>query len=79
MSAGRDRGVAASRGLFPIPEIASRSVVLADVQHNPDPDGIYRRTRLFRVFDGKTVPSFALALPAWSPPPGLPIEIRKGR
>jgi adenylate cyclase len=60
-----------------VPEIASRSPALADVQHNPDPDGIYRRGRLFRVFDGKTVPSFALAC-LMSGSPELPIGIAEG-
>ncbi len=78
LSAGKGRGgIAASRGLFPVPEIASRSAILADVQHNPDPDGIYRRTRLFRIFDGKTVPSFALAC-LMTAYPQLPIEIEEG-
>lgn len=62
MSAGGGRsGIRASRALFPIPEIAARAATLADVQHNPDPDGVYRRVRIFRVFGGKTVPSLALA------------------
>ena len=78
LSAGEDRGgIVASRGLFPVPEIASRCAVLADVQHNPDPDGIYRRARLFRVFDGKTVPSFALAC-LMAASPRLPVEISEG-
>jgi adenylate cyclase len=78
LSAGKGRGgVASSRGLFPVPEIASRSAVLADVQHNPDPDGIYRRTRLFRTFDGRTVPSFALACLMVSTP-HLQIGIAEG-
>lgn len=56
-----DRGrIAASRGTFPVPEIASRAAILADVQHTPDPDGVYRRVRLFRIFDGRAVPSLAL-------------------
>lgn len=78
LSEGRGRGgVTASRGLFPIPEIADRAATLADVQHNPDPDGIYRRVRLFRIFDGKPVPSLALAC-FLAASPESPIEIREG-
>ncbi|HEY7527762.1 MAG TPA: adenylate/guanylate cyclase domain-containing protein, partial [Candidatus Deferrimicrobiaceae bacterium] len=78
LSTSRSRdGVAARRALFPVPEIASRAAVLADVQHNPDPDGVYRRVRLFRLFDGKAVPSLALgSLLAASPQAG--VEIRPG-
>ncbi|TFG59601.1 MAG: adenylate/guanylate cyclase domain-containing protein, partial [Deltaproteobacteria bacterium] len=77
LSGGGNRGVTASRGLFPVPEIAGRAAALADVQHNPDPDGVYRRVRLFRIFDGRPVPSLALAcfLAAF---PESPIEIRRG-
>ncbi|MCL1926287.1 MAG: adenylate/guanylate cyclase domain-containing protein [Syntrophorhabdaceae bacterium] len=77
LSAGKKRGVAASRGLFPIPEIAAPSFALTDVQHDPDTDGIYRRARLFRIFDGKTIPSFALA-PLMVSSSGLRMEIREG-
>jgi len=43
--------VTARRASFPVPEIASQAAILADVQHDPDPDGVYRRVRLFRIFD----------------------------
>jgi len=73
-SLARD-GVAASRALFPVPEVASRATILADVQHNPDPDGVYRRVRFFRIFDGRAIPSMALAsLLAASP--GVAVSIR---
>jgi len=77
LSAGKDRGVSATRGLFPVPEIAVPSFALADVQHDPDTDGIYRRARLFRIFDGKTIPSFALA-PLMLSSPELDMKIREG-
>lgn len=78
LSAGGGRGgVTAAGGLFPVPEIASRAPFLADVQHNPDADGVYRRARLFRVFDGKTVPSLALAA-FLAASPGAPMEIGEG-
>jgi len=69
--------VTAHRASFPVPEIASQSAILADVQHDPDPDGVYRRVRLFRVFDGRAVPSLALAsLLAASP--GTGVAMRSG-
>ncbi|MCL2102807.1 MAG: adenylate/guanylate cyclase domain-containing protein [Syntrophorhabdaceae bacterium] len=77
LSAGKERGVSVSRGLFPIPEIAVPSFALADVQHDPDTDGIYRRARLFRIFDEKAVASFGLA-PLMASSPDLRMEIREG-
>lgn len=50
-----------SRASFPIPEVATNAALLANVFANPDPDGIYRRVRLFQVFDGQVVPSLGLA------------------
>ena len=47
-------------GTFPVPDVARNSTVLADTHLNPDPDNVYRRMRLFSVFDGKIVPSPAL-------------------
>jgi len=52
-----------SRATFPIPELVKSSAVLGNVQLKPDPDGVYRRVKLFGVFDGKPVP--ALGLGAW--------------
>jgi adenylate cyclase len=46
---------------IPVPEIASNSAVVGDVQLNPDSDGTYRRVSLFRIFDNRIVPSLALA------------------
>ena len=75
-SPDRDR-VTAHRASFPVPEIASQATILADVQHDPDPDGVYRRVRLFRIFDGRAVPSLALAsLLAASP--GAGVAMRPG-
>lgn len=75
-SPGGDR-VTAQRASFPVPEIGSQAAILADVQHDPDPDGVYRRVRLFRVFDGRAVPSLALAsLLAASP--GAGVAMRPG-
>ncbi len=49
------------RALFPIPEIAGHAGILADVRGTQDRDGIVRRASLFRVFDGRAVPSLGLA------------------
>ncbi len=56
------RGLEFPRASFPIPELAQNARFLANVHLDPDPDGIYRKGRLFQLFDGKTVPSLALAL-----------------
>ena len=49
------------RASFPVPEIAGASRVMGNVHLNPDADSVYRRTALFAVFDGKVLPSLALA------------------
>lgn len=49
-----------TRATFPIPEVGRNAAMLGNVHLNPDPDGVYRRTTLFGVFDGYVVPSLAL-------------------
>ncbi|HQN18777.1 MAG TPA: adenylate/guanylate cyclase domain-containing protein, partial [Syntrophobacteraceae bacterium] len=46
---------------FPIPEVAAGTTLLGNVMDDPDSDGIFRRAGLFRVFDGRAVPSLGLA------------------
>jgi adenylate cyclase len=46
---------------FPIPEVATSATLLANVMDDPDSDGIFRRVHLFRVFDGRAIPSLGLA------------------
>jgi adenylate cyclase len=46
---------------FPIEEVALNSTVLANVMDDPDIDGVFRRANLFRVFNGKPVPSIGFA------------------
>src|SRR5208283_1548668 len=46
---------------FPIEEVAENASVLANVIEDPDIDGVYRRANLFRIFDGKAVPSMGFA------------------
>jgi len=50
-----------SHAAFPIPEVSRNSDMLGNVHLNPDPDGVYRRSMLFSVFDGKHVPSLGIA------------------
>ncbi len=46
---------------FPIEEVASNAAMLANVIEDPDIDGVFRRANLFRIFDGKAVPSMGFA------------------
>lgn len=57
----RSRSGAFSRASFPVAEISAAASVLANVHMNPDADNVYRRAALFEVFDGKVLPSLALA------------------
>ena len=61
LTRNRSGHVVMPRAAFPIPEVATNSTLLANVSDEPDPDGQFRRTSLFRVFDGKPVPSLGLA------------------
>jgi adenylate cyclase len=63
---------------FPVPEIASAAGILANVHLDPDPDTVYRRAALFEVFDGKALPSLALAS-YLTAHPGALLEISPGR
>jgi adenylate cyclase len=46
---------------FPIAQVATNAVMLANVKDVPDSDGVFRRAALFRLFDGVPVPSLGLA------------------
>ncbi|MDR3557398.1 MAG: adenylate/guanylate cyclase domain-containing protein [Syntrophobacteraceae bacterium] len=46
---------------FPIEEVAAKASALANVIEEPDPDSIFRRVNLFRLFDGNAIPSPGLA------------------
>jgi adenylate cyclase len=61
LTRNRPGHVVMPRAAFPIPEVATNSTLLANVSDEPDPDGQFRRTSLFRVFDGKPVPALGLA------------------
>jgi adenylate cyclase len=71
------RGIAFPRAAFPVPEIAAGSSVLANVHLNPDPDGIYRRAKLFSVFDGKILPSLGFGT-FLAVHPDVPLSIAPG-
>jgi len=53
-------GIEFPRATLPVPEIAKSSAILCDVHLEPDSDGIYRRVKLFSIFDGKILPSLGL-------------------
>ncbi|MEI7636716.1 MAG: CHASE2 domain-containing protein [Syntrophus sp. (in: bacteria)] len=66
------------RASFPVAEIAGAAGVIANVHLNPDSDNVYRRATLFEVFDGKVLPSLALAS-YLTAQPGTPLKIYPGR
>jgi adenylate cyclase len=47
---------------FPIEDVVGGASVLANSTFTQDRDGIYRRSKLFSVFDGRVVPSLGLAV-----------------
>jgi adenylate cyclase len=73
----RSGEIAFSRATFPVSEIAAGASVLANVHLDPDPDGVYRRGRLFSVFDRKILPAlgFGTFLAA---SPQVPMSIGPG-
>lgn len=71
-------GIDFPRATLPIPELAQNSTVLCNVHLEPDPDGIYRRLKLFNIFDGRVLPSLGLgAYIAANPEVQINIEPRK--
>ena len=76
-AAERPRALDSPRALFPVPEVAIPATRLGNVQSVPDPDGVYRRIRLFQTFDGRVVPSLALAAYLVARP-GTELSIRPG-
>jgi class 3 adenylate cyclase/CHASE2 domain-containing sensor protein len=46
---------------FPIPELRNSAGAIGNVTGQPDSDHIFRRNRLFTIFDGKAVPGLAAA------------------
>lgn len=66
------------KATMPINELARTSAVLSNVHLNPDADGVYRRTKLFGIFDGEVLPSLGLGayLAAY---PKAQMQIESGR
>lgn len=50
------------RAVLPISQVAQNSGLLCNVQHAPDFDGVYRRIKLFNVFDRKIFPALGLGI-----------------
>jgi len=67
-------GVAAGRAALPVPEVAAAVTLMGNVAEEAEPDQVVRRAGLFRVFDGRTVPSLALAAYLTADRPSLSIE-----
>ena len=65
------------RASFPVAEISAAAGLLANVHLNPDADSVYRRAALFEVFDGKILPSLALAS-YWTAKPDTSLKIYPG-
>ncbi len=61
VEAAKPRRLSFATAAFPIPELGSAAAMLANTNMAPDPDAVYRRAQLFATFDGRVVPSEALA------------------
>ncbi|ADK86651.1 adenylate/guanylate cyclase with Chase sensor [Desulfarculus baarsii DSM 2075] len=53
--------VMARRGLLPVAELGRAAALVGNVAHQPDADQIVRRAEMFRLWDGRLVPSLPLA------------------
>jgi adenylate cyclase len=60
LAATKAEGIASPMATFSIPEISDNVAIMANVHLDPDHDGVYRRMRLFNIFDGRVIPSLAL-------------------
>jgi adenylate cyclase len=61
LAASPDRDIIMPKAAVPVMEVASNATMLANVTGEPDVDGIFRRGYLFRIFDGRAIPSLGLA------------------
>lgn len=64
---------------FPVGDIARSARVLANTNFTRDEDGVYRRSSLFSVFDGRIVPSMGLAAYLAADPKARDLSIEPGR
>ncbi len=78
ISKARPTRIAFPVASFPIPEIAGSARALATTNLDPDSDKIYRRARLFNTFDGRVLPSEALAAYLVGAPGAHALSIRAG-
>ncbi|AEF80865.1 CHASE2 domain-containing protein [Leadbettera azotonutricia] len=51
----------ATAGQFPIPELRNSAGVIGSINGKADSDGIFRRMRLFTLFDGRAIPGLSAA------------------
>ncbi|MBW2062098.1 MAG: adenylate/guanylate cyclase domain-containing protein [Deltaproteobacteria bacterium] len=72
------RGITLPRASMPIPEVSRNAAVLCNVHARPDPDGIFRRVRLFGTFDGQVLPYLGLGA-YLAANPDAPMRIEPGR
>jgi len=78
LTAGRPDGIILPRATLPIPEMAGPASVLCNVNLESDPDGIYRKVKLFSVFDG--VPLVSLGIGTYlAATPGQTVAVQSGR
>ena len=61
MKKDRPSGLSFSMASFTIPEIGTQVRMLGNSNIRADPDNVYRRAGLFNLFDGRVVPTLALA------------------
>lgn len=78
LSRPRGKALALERAAFPVPEVASRAAVLANVSGGLDADAVVRRASPFRFFAGRFVPSLGLA-PFLAAHPGLSVVLQDRR
>lgn len=62
LSQTRSQDIVFPRAVLPILEVANNAGLLCNVQHTPDADGVYRRIKLFNVFDQHIFPSLGLGI-----------------
>ena len=55
-------GITFPRAVIPIPEVIQNSNILCNVQHTPDPDGVFRQLKPFNLFDKKFFPTLGLGI-----------------
>ena len=66
------------RATLPILPLAEAASLLCNIHLSPDADGIYRRVKLFSVFDGKPLVSLGIGT-FLAAHPGQSVSIRPGR